>query len=205
MPKIGAMAELNEIVANNLVTLRKNKHLTQQELAEAIGYSDKSISKWELGKAIPTVDILKEFADFYGVTVDALITEGTGEEKVAQTADNKNKNNQIIITAMADCFVWFTVAAIYLNAVIQKKDVNLMWISFIWAIPVTFLVTAILTRFFWKRCRSFYVSSSLFVWTLFMAFFLHYFYIVSPSQNLWFIFLAAVPIQIMIVLFTKLK
>jgi transcriptional regulator with XRE-family HTH domain len=199
------MAELNDIVANNLTTLRKNKHLTQQELAEMIGYSDKSISKWELGKAIPTVDILKRFADFYGVTVDALITEGTGEKKVAQTVDNKNKNNQIIITALAACFVWFTVAAVYANAVITKKDVDKMWIVFVWAIPATFFVGAGLSRFFWKRCTAFWVFVSLFAWSLFLAFFLHYFYIADPPQNIWFIFVAAIPIQIMIILFAKLK
>jgi small-conductance mechanosensitive channel len=139
------------------------------------------------------------------VTVDALITEGTGEEKVAQTSNSKNKNNQIIITAMADCFVWFTAAAIYANAVIQKKDANILWIVFVWAIPVTFLVTAVLAYFFWKRSVAFYISTSLFVWTLFLAFFLHFFYIDSAHQPLWYIFIAAIPIQVMIILFTKLK
>jgi len=196
------MAELNEIVANNLTTLRKSRHLTQQELAEQIGYSDKSISKWELGKAIPAVDILKEFADFYGVSVDALITEGTSEEKVAQTAENKNKNNQIIITAMAACFVWFAISAVYVNAVIQQKDLKTIWIVFVWAVPVTFLVIALCARFFWKKCLALFVFSSLFVWTLFTAVFLQYLLL---GQNLWFIFIAAAPIQVMIILFAKLK
>lgn len=197
------MEELNEIVANNLTTLRKNRHLTQQELAEQIGYSDKSISKWELGKAIPTVDILKEFADFYGVTIDALITEGTSEEKVAQIAQNKNKNNQIIITSMAACFVWFTMTAVYVNAVIQQKDLNVIWIVFVWAVPITFLVVAVCARFFWKKCLALWVCSSLFVWTLFFAVFLQY--LVVANENLWFIFMAAIPIQVMIILFGKLK
>ncbi|MFA6620055.1 MAG: helix-turn-helix transcriptional regulator [Bacilli bacterium] len=197
------MAELNEIVANNLATLRKNRHLTQQELAEQIGYSDKSISKWELGKAVPTVDILKELADFYGVTIDALTTEGTSEEKVAQIAQNKNKNNQIIITSMAACFVWFTMTAIYVNAVIQKKDLSVVWIVFVWAVPITFFVIAVCARFFWKKCLTLWICSSLFVWTLFFAVFLQY--LVVAHENLWFIFMAAIPIQVMIILFGKLK
>ena len=199
------MEELNSIVAENLTTLRKSKHLTQQELAEAIGYSDKSISKWELGKAIPTVDILKRFADFYGVSVDALITKGSGEAKIAETTNDKYRGNQIIIVAMAACFVWFTTAAIYANSVIQNKDLNTIWIVFIWAIPTTFLVLSTLARFFWKRCLSLWIFSSLFVWTIFLAFFLMYYFIIVPHQNLWFIFMAAVPIQVMIILFAKLK
>jgi transcriptional regulator with XRE-family HTH domain len=203
---ISAMAELNEIVANNLVSLRKDKHLTQQELAEKVGYSDKSISKWELGKAIPTVDILKELADFYGVTVDFLITEGTAEEKVAKTKPNKNRSNQIVITSMAACFVWLTAAAIYANAIIQKSPrSDIIWIAFIWAIPATMFVCGGLIFFFWKRCTAFWVFVSLFVWTLFMAFWLNYYYVDPLHQNLWFIFMAAVPIQVMIILFTQLK
>ena len=199
------MEDLNKIVAENLTTLRKNKHLTQQELAEAIGYSDKSISKWEVGKAIPTVDILKRFADFYGVSVDALITPGSGEAKVAETVDNKNRGNQIIIVSMAACFVWFTAAAIYANSVIQNKDMNTIWIVFIWAIPVTFLVLSILSRFFWKRSLALWVFCSCFVWSVFLAFFLQYYFVVQPRQVLWFIFIAAIPIQVMIFLYAKLK
>ena len=58
------MDELATIVAENLTSLRKEKHLTQQELAEKIGYSDKLVSKWELGKAIPSVDKLMQLSTF---------------------------------------------------------------------------------------------------------------------------------------------
>ena len=43
--------------------------LTQAELAEKINYSDKSISKWERGEGVPDIIILKQLADFYGITV----------------------------------------------------------------------------------------------------------------------------------------
>ena len=76
---------LPQIVGKNLATLRKAKGLTQQQFAEQVHYSDKSVSKWELGYTIPSVDILMDIASFYGVTVDYLLHEQTTEnlEKVA--------------------------------------------------------------------------------------------------------------------------
>ena len=59
---------LPQIVGKNLATLRKAKGLTQQQFAEQVHYSDKSVSKWELGYTIPSVDILMDIASFYGVT-----------------------------------------------------------------------------------------------------------------------------------------
>ncbi|MCR5333190.1 MAG: helix-turn-helix domain-containing protein, partial [Bacilli bacterium] len=53
MSKIGRMKALSEIVAENLAALRKKVGLTQQELADRLAYSDKTVSKWELGRAIP--------------------------------------------------------------------------------------------------------------------------------------------------------
>lgn len=200
------MKELNDIVGKNLADLRKSRHLTQQELAEQIGYSDKSISKWELGKAIPTVDILKDFSNFYGVTIDFIVSERKPGEEIHQlTKNSKKRNNQIIITAMAACVVWFTAAAIYASNILNGYDTGEnLWIAFVWAIPVTFFVCGILARFFWKRSTTLYVFESLFIWTLLAAFFLQFFFY-PPHENLWYIFLVCIPLQIGIILITKLK
>ena len=65
----------NNSVAKNLVMYRKNKNLTQMELAEKINYSDKVISKWERGESLPGIEALKNLADFYEITVDDLISK----------------------------------------------------------------------------------------------------------------------------------
>ena len=59
-----------EIIAENIVTLRKNAGLTQAELAERLNYSDKAISKWERAEAVPDVLVLAQLAELFGVTVD---------------------------------------------------------------------------------------------------------------------------------------
>jgi transcriptional regulator with XRE-family HTH domain len=63
----------NEIISENLALYRKMNGLTQNELAEAIGYSNKSISKWERGEGLPDVVILIQLSEIYGITVSELI------------------------------------------------------------------------------------------------------------------------------------
>ncbi len=58
-----------------LIRLRKQRGLTQQELAEAVDVSRQAISKWELGTASPTVESLRSLSLFYGVPVDLLLDD----------------------------------------------------------------------------------------------------------------------------------
>ena len=62
--------EFNE----KLQELRKQKQLTQEELAQALYVSRTAISKWESGRGYPSIDSLKAIADFFGVSVDELLS-----------------------------------------------------------------------------------------------------------------------------------
>lgn len=66
------MDDINKIIGKNLLKLRKSAKLTQMELAEKFNYSDKSISKWENGESLPSVEILHELSTFYGTTLNDL-------------------------------------------------------------------------------------------------------------------------------------
>ncbi|MGN1014853.1 MAG: helix-turn-helix domain-containing protein [Butyricicoccus sp.] len=65
------MNELN--IAGNIIRLRHERKVTQKELADFIGVTKASVSKWESGKSIPDVLLLPQIAAFFGVTVDELI------------------------------------------------------------------------------------------------------------------------------------
>ena len=56
-----------------LAELRKNRGLTQEELAEALYVSRTAVSKWESGRGYPSIDSLKELSRFFSVSIDELI------------------------------------------------------------------------------------------------------------------------------------
>lgn len=58
---------------NNIRDFRRRAALTQEQLAEAMGVTGASVSKWENGQSAPELTVLMELADFFGVSVDALL------------------------------------------------------------------------------------------------------------------------------------
>lgn len=69
-----------------LAELRHEKELTQEQLAERLGTSNKTISRWENGNYMPPVEMLAELSEFYGVSINEIISGkrlGLTEEKKA--------------------------------------------------------------------------------------------------------------------------
>lgn len=71
---------MNEF-GNYLYSLRKSKGMTQQELADMLGVTNKAISKWETGEAFPETAQLIPLSDIFGVTVDDLL-RGRAKENI---------------------------------------------------------------------------------------------------------------------------
>lgn len=68
---------MNNLLSENLKNLRHNKNYTQAQVAELLGVTPQTISRWETGIALPDVLILPEIAKLYCVTVDDLYKEHT--------------------------------------------------------------------------------------------------------------------------------
>ena len=76
-------AELGKFIA----TIRKEKQLTQAELARKLNVTDKAVSRWERDETMPETDKVVALADLFGVTTDYLLRQGTEEEpQAAQSA-----------------------------------------------------------------------------------------------------------------------
>lgn len=76
---------------NPIKELRKQKGLSQEELGNIINVQKSAISKYELGRAVPSSDVLIKLADFFGVTVDYLLGRGeaAAEGKGAELSEKK--------------------------------------------------------------------------------------------------------------------
>ena len=93
--------EFNE----KLLELRKQKGLTQEELAEVLFVSRTAISKWESGRGYPNIDSLKAIAKFFGVTIDQLLS---GDELLTiAEEDTKRKEKYLrdLVFGLLDCSV----------------------------------------------------------------------------------------------------
>ena len=84
--------EFNE----KLQELRKQKGLTQEELAASLYVSRTAISKWESGRGYPNIESLKAIAKFFSVTVDELLST----DEVLTIADEKKS---IFVILCTDC------------------------------------------------------------------------------------------------------
>ncbi len=73
-------------LAENLRTFRTLQNLTQEEVAEAVGVSAQSVSRWETGSACPDVELLPALANFYHVTLDTLV----GMDRIRQEDSLEN-------------------------------------------------------------------------------------------------------------------
>ena len=83
-----------------IALLRKEKGLTQRQLAELLNVSDKTVSHWERDETSPDISLLPLLAQSLGVTVDELLSS---EKKPPQTAPQYSHNNpSVIVTSEKD-------------------------------------------------------------------------------------------------------
>lgn len=85
----------NEKIGKIIRTKRKEKNITQEQLGEMVGVSYKAVSKWENGRCMPDVSILKKLCEILGVSVDNLL-DGKGEKKIS---DNKKIKKIVILVS----------------------------------------------------------------------------------------------------------
>jgi transcriptional regulator with XRE-family HTH domain len=189
------MEDVKQTIADNITELRKGMHLTQAELADKMGYTDKAISKWERAESIPDVVTLKEFAELSGVTLDYLVAKEHAENRA--TLSKQARGNRVVISLLAAAAVWLiaTVLFVYLQ-ILGVADV---WKVFVGAVPITMIVLLVFNSI-WGNTKLNYVIISVLVWSA-----LAFTYLMLMQYNLFLIFLIGIPIQVMVILWSKIK
>ena len=189
------MKEIKEIVSDNLVAFRKARKLTQLELADMIGYSDKAVSRWEHGEVTPDIETLDRLAKIYGINISAFFEESPNLEKERKLS--LQIGNKLTITLLSIVSVWFliTIAYIYGKIIMNEN----FWHLFILAVPLSCVLGIIFNSIWGKRIYTF-VILSVFVWSL-----LAWFYLYWINYNMWILFFIGIPIQVAIVLCANLR
>lgn len=197
--------DIKENFANNLIKFRKALKLTQIEFAEKINYSDKAVSKWERAESIPDIYTLKMLADFFGISVDTLISEPK-DNKVKLGKRNLPKK-RFIIGLCTTGLVWLVAIICFsLWKIISPASDN-NWIVFIYATVITSIVLLVLTSVWGKTLWNTIIISCL-VWSSIVAIFLSFISFSILPINLWTIFLIGIPLQCLVIfwyLYKKVK
>lgn len=120
-------------LATKLVSLRKQKGLTQMELAEKLNVSRQAISRWEVGAAVPSTDNLKVLGDLYEVPVEYLLNEEieniAKQNEDSQEAESSGHEKKNVFLNRRIVYISVTVILVLLAVIIsaaivpnQKKE-----------------------------------------------------------------------------------
>ena len=99
------------ILADKITALRKKAGWSQEELAEQLGVTRQSVSKWEGAQSVPDMDKVVQMRRLFGVTTDFLLKDELSEEEEDYTRENKAKSP--VIGAVSGIY-WLLVTAVYL-------------------------------------------------------------------------------------------
>ena len=149
--------ELKSRVGANIARLRRERGLTQAELAERINYSDKAVSKWERAESLPDVLTLLSLAEQLDTDLNTLVgmsanpkTEPVSEPEppIPEKPAKKHRTaDRGVIQQLSSILVW--VVALFLYMVLDAFGVKNLWLLFVLAVPANAIVLLSL-RSAWK-------------------------------------------------------
>ena len=125
-----------EKIGKFIAKCRKDKNLTQGELADKLNISNKAISKWETGRGMPDASIMLELCSYLGITVNELLSgekleEGEYKEKAneniiniaKESEKNKKVKNKIII--VLTIIIIFSILLLITNIIYRNFEITL--------------------------------------------------------------------------------
>ena len=115
----------NEKIGKIIKERRKEKNITQEKLGEMVGVSYKAVSKWENGRCMPDISILKKVCNILEISVDNLL-----EAKNAKNNSNEKKHNKyriILLFVTVTIFICLTVAITILKNNNNSKNSDIKY------------------------------------------------------------------------------
>lgn len=129
-------------LSEKIVTLRKQKGWSQEELADKLNVSRQAVGKWETETALPEVDKILQMATLFEVSTDCLLKDDMSlpiqQAPATQTTSAKRKSARVKkIGSLFNSIIWFIAVAVYLTWSFLSGAWGISW--------VVFVATAILT------------------------------------------------------------
>lgn len=192
------MIDIKSIIGKNLTRLRLEKNWTQNDVAEKLNYSDKSVSKWEHGDAMPPIEVLVDISNLYNVSLDYIVSENFDDDNDRRYNAKENNSSKLVITLLSISLIWLLATVIYVYGVMLSQRYEL-WKLFVGALPIS-CIDLLVFNGIWGKRKNTFILCSILVWTTLATI-----YIIFLENNPWLIFIVGVPLQIGIILWSQLK
>lgn len=141
-------------LSEKILTLRKSRNLTQEQLAEQLNVSRQSISKWESGQSIPEIEKIMLLSSIFDVTTDYLLKPSEIDELAVKTEIlekqqqkmliKDKKRSQILYLTMYSISIYLIYFAVYF----------IVHFYFIWnpsVVLASFLIATSIVIFIWTK------------------------------------------------------
>lgn len=117
-------------LGEKLIKLRKDKNLSQEEVAEKLGVTRQTISKWETNESTPDLNKIVPICNLYDITTEELLTD----KIIVKKENNKVKNQSL---KLIDSIISTIALLLYLSISFLTRRWDITWI--IWIIYVVVL------------------------------------------------------------------
>ena len=197
------MQDVRKNIAENIALLRTEAGMTQASLAEILNYTDKAVSKWERGEAVPDIVTIKQIADYFGVSVDYLLRRDHKEDlKEREQLMAAKKKNRRLITLICGLSVFVLATVAFAILILASVTAPPPWICFVYAVPVSSIVVLVLNSVWGTRWLNFIIVSVL-VWSVLSS--VYFTLLTVISFNMWEIFIVGASAQLVILFIPGIK
>ena len=121
-----------ETFGQRIARLRKEKDLTQNDIADKVGVTSQAVSKWENDQATPDIDILVKLSDIFDITVDELLGKETKKTVLANKPTKKDFDKmlcKIIITSADGDKVNVNLPLALIRALVNSEDGKINFVN----------------------------------------------------------------------------
>ena len=137
-----------EKIGNFIANKRKEKNMTQQELADKLGVTDRAIGNWENGRRMPDISIMKELCDVLDITINELIEGKELSQSEEQTLADKNIISILTTKSKLENMQILTEILIFIGIIISitltsttiERIITLIIGSFVWLFGIVLRV-----------------------------------------------------------------
>lgn len=166
-----------ELIGKFIADARKRKNLTQEELAEKLGISDRAVSKWERGLNLPDASLMLELSNILGITVNELLSGKIikddeymekAEEKLLEMAKKEEEQNKKMLiyenvigfmSSVAFLILIFTASFFVENTIVRIILIIVAIIIFIIGISFALKIETEIGYYECEHCHNKYVPT----------------------------------------------